>query len=261
MIALLLNYIVHRSQQIVINENVDEIIITRKRSLRRLCFHRCLSVHRGSRSLSRGVSAQGGSLSRVWVSVQGVSVWGVSVQGGLCLTGSLPREDLHPGCGCLSRGVSVQGGFCLGALWRDLCPGYLCPGRISVQGVGLFPGCGSVQGGLCLGGVLCPGGSLSKGGLCRGGDPSTVTCGRYASYWNAFLFRIILVHYLGLVRYFQLALFCLCSSDSGNEYLISQDIEFDTAWDLWENIVALFCMTIIFLIISYIQLRRIKKYK
>ena len=255
MIALLLNYIVHRSQQIVINENVDEIIITRKRSLRRLCFHRCLSVHRGSQSLSRGVSAQGGSLSRVWV-----SVWGVSVQGGLCLAGSLPREDLHPGCGCLSRGVSVWG----------------LSGRISVQGVSAqggslsrvwvsFQGVG-LPGGSLSGWVLCPGGSgpggsLSKGGLCRGGDPSTVTCGRYASYWNAFLFRIILVHYLGLVRYFQLALFCLCSSDSGNEYLISQDIEFDTAWDLWENIVALFCMTIIFLIISYIQLRRIKKYK
>ena len=54
---------------------------------------------------------------------------------------------------------------------------------------------------------------------------------------------------------------CICSSDSGNGYMISQGIEFSTAWDLWENIVALVCMTIIFLIISYIQLRRIKKYK
>ena len=31
---------------------------------------------------------------------------------------------------------------------------------------------------------LCPGGSLSEGSL----SPRMVTCGRYASYWNAFLF-------------------------------------------------------------------------
>ena len=75
------------------------IITARKRSLRRLCFHRCLSVHRG-------------------------------------------------------RGLS-----------------------------------------LCSGGGLCPGGSLSMGvgGLCQGNprtetpSPRTVTSGRYATYWNAFL--------------------------------------------------------------------------
>ena len=70
--------------------------------------------------------------------------------------------------GSLSRVVSIQGG-------------------VSVWGV-------SVQGG------LCPGGSLSRGSLSRGvcqGDPPdrappphTVTSGRYASYWNAFLFII-----------------------------------------------------------------------
>ena len=41
------------------------IVTARKRSLRRLCFHRCLSVHGGrggSRSLSRGVSIPGGSV-------------------------------------------------------------------------------------------------------------------------------------------------------------------------------------------------------
>ena len=52
-------------------------------------------------------------------------------------------------------------------------------------------------GDLCPGG-LCPGGSLSrgrvgvKGGLCPGGlcqiNPHSINSGRYASYWNAFLF-------------------------------------------------------------------------
>ena len=77
----------------------DNFFITaRKRSFRRLCFHRCLSTgKRGSRSLSRrGLHPRGGLYPR------GVSVQGVSVQG---------RS--------LSRGVSVQGGLCLGCL----CPG------------------------------------------------------------------------------------------------------------------------------------------
>ena len=60
--------------------------------------------------------------------------------------------------------VSVQGVSVKGAL----CPGGLCPGGISVQGV-------SVQE------VSVQGGSLSRR------PPSMVTCGWYASYWNAFL--------------------------------------------------------------------------
>ena len=80
----------------------------------------CHSVHRGEVSVQGGLCL-GGSLSRE-VSFQGVSVLGVSVQGGLC-----------PG-GSMSRGVSV---------WRE----------VSVR-------------------------------------PHTVTSGRYASYWNAFLFPL-----------------------------------------------------------------------
>ena len=99
------------------------LITVRKRSLRRLCVHRCLSVHRGG-----GVS----------VSVQGgLCPQGVFVQGSLCLRG------LCPGGVCVQRvsvrGVSIGGG---------LCPGGLCLG-VSVQW-GLCPG---VQGGLCPGGV------------------------------------------------------------------------------------------------------------
>ena len=63
------------------------------------------------------------------------------------------------------------------------------------------------MGGLCPGDSLSmglsPGGSLSKGSLSRGsvsggglcqGDPHCcmVMCGRYASYWNAFLLNYVI---------------------------------------------------------------------
>ena len=67
-----------------------------------------------------------------------------------------------------------------------------CPG-------GVYPG-GSLSRGVSLSRWgLCPGGSLSRGCLSGGGSLSgggggfvrqtlhTVTCGQYASYWNAFL--------------------------------------------------------------------------
>ena len=74
----------------------------------------------------------------------------------------------------LSRGVSVQGG---------LCPGGLCPGGSLSRGI-------SVQGGLFPGG-LCPAGwSLSRGVVSVRETSCTVTSGRYASYWNAFLLLI-----------------------------------------------------------------------
>ncbi|NWI44951.1 ABCG2 protein, partial [Picathartes gymnocephalus] len=51
-------------------------------------------------------------------------------------------------------------------------------------------------------------------------------------------------------------LFCRCS---GEAYLCSQGIA-PTSWAMWENIVALFCMTIIFLIIAYAKLRFMRKF-
>ena len=69
------------------------IFTVRKRSLRRLCFHRCLSVHRGvSISVQGGLHPVGGgeSPSR-----------GVSVQGCLCPEGVSAR-----GGGPCPRGIS-----------------------------------------------------------------------------------------------------------------------------------------------------------
>ncbi|NWX15192.1 ABCG2 protein, partial [Aegotheles bennettii] len=51
-------------------------------------------------------------------------------------------------------------------------------------------------------------------------------------------------------------LFCRCS---GEAYLCSQGIA-PTDWAMWENIVALFCMTVIFLIIAYAKLRFMRKF-
>ena len=104
----------------------------------------------------------------------GVSVWGVSI------------------CG-----VSVQGGLCPGGL----CPGGLCPGGLCLGS--LSRAISVWVGGLCLGvsvwGSLsrgvCPGESLSgRGrGVSVRETPRMVTNGRYASYWNAFLFFIYFI--------------------------------------------------------------------
>ena len=80
-----------------------KLITGRKRSLRRLCFHRCLSVHKGgSRSLPGGVGLCPGGLGLCWGGLGlCVCVWGGL---GLCSGG------LCPGGASLSRG----GGSLLG---------------------------------------------------------------------------------------------------------------------------------------------------
>ncbi|NXJ07044.1 ABCG2 protein, partial [Odontophorus gujanensis] len=51
-------------------------------------------------------------------------------------------------------------------------------------------------------------------------------------------------------------LFCRCS---GEDYLVSQGIA-TTNMAMWENIVALLCMTVIFLLIAYLKLRFMRKF-
>ena len=143
---------------------IQSFITARKRSLRRLCFHRCLFVHgAGSLSGGRGHLCPGGLYP------------GGLYPGGLCLG----RGHLCPG-GVCPRGVSVQG------------RGYLCPG----EGVSLSRGGGSLTRGVSMGegAYLCRGFSVQgvsvQGTSLSGRPPRTVTCGRYASYWNAFLFSL-----------------------------------------------------------------------
>ena len=47
----------------------------------------------------------------------------------------------------------------------------------------------------------------------------------------------------------------------GEAYLDNLDVDYEDNWDLWQNIVALLCMTVILLTGAYIQLRRVNKYK
>ena len=69
------------------------VITARKRSLRRVCFHRCLSVHSGgSRSLSRGVSIPGGCLSIC----SGVGSLSICTGGFLLVGGSLSGRPTPP---------------------------------------------------------------------------------------------------------------------------------------------------------------------
>ncbi|KAK3754262.1 hypothetical protein RRG08_050926 [Elysia crispata] len=48
---------------------------------------------------------------------------------------------------------------------------------------------------------------------------------------------------------------------SGNGYLDTQNIDYDSDFDLWINLIAMAAMAVIFLILAYIQLRRVKKLK
>jgi ATP-binding cassette subfamily G (WHITE) protein 2 len=59
---------------------------------------------------------------------------------------------------------------------------------------------------------------------------------------------------------------CLTNNTSicsikGEDILNDQNIDYLTSWDLWKNFVALSTMTLIFFVLSYIQLLRIKKMK
>ncbi len=48
-------------------------------------------------------------------------------------------------------------------------------------------------------------------------------------------------------------------SDYGNDYMERQGIPYETTWNLWFNEVMLFIIAVVFLAITYIQLRRMKK--
>ena len=124
-------------------------ITARKRSLRRLCFDRCLSFYR------EGVCIQGG----LHLGAEGLHLGG----GGR-----------HPGGDCIQgSGVCIQGeGVCIQRR-EGLHPG----GRVCTQG-GLHPGGREV----CI-----RGGWADPPPPTIGYYEIRSTSERYASYWNAFL--------------------------------------------------------------------------
>lgn len=48
---------------------------------------------------------------------------------------------------------------------------------------------------------------------------------------------------------------------NGTDVLTELNVEHGTNWDLWKNFLAIICMAVGFLALTYIQLRRIKKTK
>ena len=81
------------------------------------------------------------------------------------------------GCAWLPRGCMVAGGMCY-------CWGAVCM---------VASGHGQLLGGMhgCLGVCMVAGGCAWLWGACVGYDKIQSMSGRYASYWNAFLFGII----------------------------------------------------------------------
>lgn len=54
---------------------------------------------------------------------------------------------------------------------------------------------------------------------------------------------------------------CVCSAGyAGEEYMNNIGIEYDTAWHLWQNQLALGALIAGFLALAYVQLRRIPKW-
>ncbi|NXU81670.1 ABCG2 protein, partial [Oreotrochilus melanogaster] len=52
----------------------------------------------------------------------------------------------------------------------------------------------------------------------------------------------------------------ICRWCTGEEYLKNQGIDFTSSWGLWQNHLALACMTVIFLTIAYLKLHLMKKF-
>ena len=53
--------------------------------------------------------------------------------------------------------------------------------------------------------------------------------------------------------------FVSLDSEQGNVYLSQQDIEYETDFDLWQNIMALLIFAAFFLILTYIRLLTMNK--
>ena len=136
--------------------------------LRRLCFYTCVSVHR--RGIARSRGCLGGSAPRGFCSL-GVAWSGRSASGGCLVQGDLLLGVCSQGC------AWSQGG----------------------------PGLGGARGVSGPGGVPGPGGVVSQHALTQTPPPADgYCCGRYASYWNAFLllFKLFNTPFSGRSRSF-----------------------------------------------------------
>ncbi len=91
---------------------------------------------------------------------------------------------------------------------------------------------------------------------------SVVSFLRWIQYVSIFRYAANLL----LINEFMGLTLCLSNNTqicqtNGSDILIELNIEHSTSWDLWKNFVALASITIGFLVLAYVQLRRIKKNK
>ena len=141
--------------------SINYIITARKRCLRRLCFYRCLSVHRGEGACVVAGGACVVARGHAWL-------WGSCMVAG----------GMH---GCQGACMVVGGGY----VWLagGMCG---CGGHAWLLG-GMHGcwGCAWLWGGMhgCRG--VCV---VAWGGVCIGYNEIRSMSGQYASYWNAFLF-------------------------------------------------------------------------
>ena len=146
---------------------VHVLFTARKRSLRRLCFYRWLSVHRGGMHGTWGACMAEGSL---W--------WGACMAGGHAWWGGVHGRGHAWWGACVVGGMHGRGGMCGGGCaWRGTC-----------------------MVGVCMaGGVHGWGACMAEGvGACHSRYYGIRSMsGRYASYWNAFLFELRLTFQKG----------------------------------------------------------------
>ena len=99
----------------------------------------------------------------------------LSTGGGVCSSGGACFGEVPAPGGCLLPGVSALGV----SAWGMSAPGGVCSGGVSVLGVSV-----------CSGGVSALGGVCSA--LRQPSQRDGYCCRQYASYWNAFLFTMLL---------------------------------------------------------------------
>jgi ABC-type multidrug transport system permease subunit len=91
---------------------------------------------------------------------------------------------------------------------------------------------------------------------------SVVSFLRWIQYFSIFRYAANLL----LINEFMGLTLCLPNNTqicqtNGSDILTELNIDHSTSWDLWKNVVALASITIGFLVLAYVQLRRIKKTK
>jgi ATP-binding cassette subfamily G (WHITE) protein 2 len=85
---------------------------------------------------------------------------------------------------------------------------------------------------------------------------------RWIQWFSAFRYATNLL----TINEFRNLTFCLENNTqictlTGEQILTQRDIPYATNWDVWKNLLALILMIMIFLIMAYIQLLRMKKVK